>query len=706
MSSSADDRLPQALKVGNHKFLINGEVKSVYGGAVHYWRLDRDKWSDILDKVIGMGFKVVETYIPWEAHEIKRGEFDFGQINPSNDIDAFLTLCEEKGLYTIVRPGPQINSELTWFGYPVRILDDPEMQALTSQGSKAVLTQVPRPIPAISYTSDKFFEETALWYDAICAILAKHAYPKGNLVACQVDNEMAFFFHINPYECDFSPSAIKGYRAFLAKKYETVEKLNSVYRSKFTSFDEVDAPRRFNGDKKEDIPFYTDWIEYRERYLVDSMDRLGKMLRERGLQDIPLFHNYPHPLGPGGSVSGITTPFNLLALEEKLDFVGFDIYSRKELYDHVKTVVSYVVGTSRYPFIPEFIAGVWPWYLNPGGSEDEEFVTKAALMHGIKGYSRYMIVERNRWLASPVRLDGRIREANYEVHRHVNRMANQHRFPEMERKVDVLLMANRDYDRLEAASVLVSFPGDFLEPLMGFSEYPNFMSVSEKPLGFAEPVQMEKSKWFMKFYNGLTDTGYQFLLGDTALPLERMQKYNTIMISSFEFMNSELQRKLVAFVKAGGRVVLGPRIPTLDEKMFADETILKELNAASVRSVTAKNGEIGKAYVVGGGEFIHLTDTSDPNAVLAAIFEAQSVIKANKSDSRLDVVVHRSADSDQSLVVFVANPTADAISAKVGLNMAVKAVKEIWAEQPVGVDGNSWSDEIPPYTIKIYECSL
>ena len=71
-----------------------------------------------------------------------------------------------------------------------------------------------------------------------------------------------------------------------------------------------------------------------------------------GCGDIALFHNYPHPLGPGGAVSGFTTPFNLMGLEEKLDFVGFDIYSRKELYEHVKTVVSYVVGTSRYPVHP------------------------------------------------------------------------------------------------------------------------------------------------------------------------------------------------------------------------------------------------------------------------------------------------------------------------------------------------------------------
>lgn len=229
-----------------------------------------------------------------------------------------------------------------------------------------MLTQVPRPIPALSYTSEEFFDETAKWYDAICAILRKHKAPKGCIIAAQVDNEMGYFFHINSYMADYSKSSIKKYQEFLKTKYQTVKNLNKLYVTSYKSIEEIDPPRRFEGKKKEDLLYYTDWIEYRELYLIDSLNRLTQMLRARGLRDIPIFHNYPHPLGPGGSVGATKTPFNLPELEKKLDFVGFDIYSRKELYDHVKTIVSYVVGCSRFPFIPEFIAGVWPWYYRTG----------------------------------------------------------------------------------------------------------------------------------------------------------------------------------------------------------------------------------------------------------------------------------------------------------------------------------------------------
>lgn len=392
--------------VEGQRFSVRDETKTFYAGAAHYWRLDRDKWGIILDQVKKMGFTAISVYMPWEVHEIERGRFDF---EGNKDIDAFLTMLEVKGFDIIARPGPQINSELTWFGYPLRILADPELHALNAEGTPAVLTQVPRPIPAVSYAADKFFEEAGLWYDAICAILARHMYPAGRLLAVQVDNEMAYFFHINAYASDFHPASVALYRRFLAGKYDDIARLNLAYGTRHRGFEQVEPPRRFDARGRQDIPYYLDWAAYRESYLVGAMDRLAGMMRERGLTDIALFHNYPHPLGPGGSASGFTAPFNMPALEGKLDWVGFDVYSRKELYHHVKTVLSYVVGTSRFPYIAELIAGVWPWYLDPGDLTDEEFVTKAVLMQGVKGFSRYMLVERDRWTDTPVRRDGRVR---------------------------------------------------------------------------------------------------------------------------------------------------------------------------------------------------------------------------------------------------------------------------------------------------------
>lgn len=694
--TAVNDRGRRAATVEDQRFSVLGETKAVYAGAMHYWRLERDKWGAILDEVKRMGFTAISIYIPWEVHEVRRGEFTFAG---NKDIDAFLTLIEEKGLDIVARPGPQINSELTWFGYPVRVLQDPELQALNSQGSMAVLTQVPRPIPALSYAVDRFFDEVALWYDAICPILAKHACPAGRLAAVQVDNEMAYFFHVNAYAADFHPESIRRYRAFIAEKYGDLAELNRVYRSTYGAWDEVEPPRRFEAARKEDIPYYMDWVAYRERYLVDSMDRLAQMMRVRGLDQVALFHNYPHPLGPGGAASGFTTPFNIPALEEKLDFVGFDVYSRKELYHHVKTVLSYVVGTSRFAYIPEFIAGVWPWYLNPGGRSDEEFVTKAALMQGIKGFSRYMLVERDRWLDSPVRRDGRVRAEHAAMFTRANRVAVAGEFVEMRRQADVLLLANRDYDRLEAASVLVSFPGDFLETPSGFSEYPNFMTVSERSLGFEEPVQVAKAEWFAKAFDGLNGAGISYLISDTALALDRWKSFRAVVVSSYEFMAAEVQKKLVAYLAAGGTVVLGPRLPELDERMRTDVTLKKTLEMSTSEQV----GDVCTAYVVGQGRLVHVVDLSDAAKVLQAALGELPVVRFSCNDQRVDVTVHAPAGGGDRRIVYVANPTPDPIDAEVQLTPDVTFVRELWSDREIGAT-KVLRETLPPYSIGIYDC--
>jgi beta-galactosidase len=691
----------KSIAVADHAFRVDGRSAELYGGAMHYWRLEREKWDGILDSVVKMGFTTISIYIPWEVHEVERGVFDF---SGNKDIDAFLTLIESKGLKIVVRPGPQINSELTWFGYPVRILDDPELQALNSQGTKAVLTQVPRPIPAVAYSADKFFDETALWYDAICEILARHAHPKGGIVAAQVDNEMAFFFHVNAYACDYSPSSIARYQGFLAGKYGTLEAVNRAYRTAHDSFGTIDPPRRWEATSRDDIPFHTDWIEYRERYLIDSMARLADMMRARGLDEIALFHNYPHPLGPGGAASGFTTPFSIMGLEEKLDFVGFDVYSRKELYGHVKTVLSYVVGTSRFPYIPEFIAGVWPWYLNPGELYDEEFVTKAALMQGIKGFSRYMLVERDRWLDSPIRRDGRVREDHAEMFGTANALLRSTDFVNLRRQADVLLLANRDYDRLEAASVLVSFPGDFLETPSGFSEYPSYMTVSEQTLGFAQPVQVVKSDRFWAAYHGLAKAGIAYLLSDTALAPERWAARKALVLSTYEYLDATLQADLVAFASGGGAVVLGPLVPSLDEAMQPATAIGDAIAVTPGAPVMANGVMVGTTYPVGSGRMVVVESLDDAPAALEAALADLSLARFRSNDDRIDVAIHSVPGEAGRAVVFVCNPTAEAIDVEVSVAAPVTAATELWTSAPATLSGGAIVAAMPAYTINVYDC--
>ena len=65
-------------------------------------------------------------------------------------------------MHVIVRPGPHINAELTYFGLPERVVWDRECQARTPRDNPVILPIVPVAFPVPSYASDAFLDETAL----------------------------------------------------------------------------------------------------------------------------------------------------------------------------------------------------------------------------------------------------------------------------------------------------------------------------------------------------------------------------------------------------------------------------------------------------------------------------------------------------------------------------------------------------------------
>jgi beta-galactosidase len=246
--------------------LKGGCLESIYPEVIPYWRLDRDGWQDTFDKVKAHQFTTVSIYLPWEVHEIERAKFDFGTLDSKKDLEAFLALAEEKGLRTIARPGPRINSELTWFGYPRRILDNPRVPARDAQGGNGAITQIPRPIRACTQASKDFLFEASLWFAAVLPILVKHQYPDGGLIAAVVESEIAFFFRSNPYACDFTPASVQLFQAFLEKKYGTIENVEEIYGRSLASFSQIDGPQQFEEENPRDFPAYGDWIEYRKRF--------------------------------------------------------------------------------------------------------------------------------------------------------------------------------------------------------------------------------------------------------------------------------------------------------------------------------------------------------------------------------------------------------------------------------------------------------
>ena len=84
-------------------FYLDNEPFRIISGAVHYFRIVPQYWRDRLEKLKAMGANTVETYIPWNMHEPKKGQFVFDGLL---DIRSFVLLAQELGLYVILRPPP------------------------------------------------------------------------------------------------------------------------------------------------------------------------------------------------------------------------------------------------------------------------------------------------------------------------------------------------------------------------------------------------------------------------------------------------------------------------------------------------------------------------------------------------------------------------------------------------------------------------
>ena len=105
----------ETFAIGDTDFLLNGEPFRVLSGAIHYFRVHPDQWADRIAKAHAMGLNTIETYVAWNAHEPKRGEWN---TTGGNDLGRFLDLVAAEGMYAIVRPGPYICAEWHNGGLP------------------------------------------------------------------------------------------------------------------------------------------------------------------------------------------------------------------------------------------------------------------------------------------------------------------------------------------------------------------------------------------------------------------------------------------------------------------------------------------------------------------------------------------------------------------------------------------------------------
>ncbi|MCF1600767.1 glycoside hydrolase family 35 protein [Tetragenococcus halophilus] len=151
-------------------FLLNNKPFKILSGAIHYFRVHPDDWYHSLYNLKALGFNTVETYIPWNMHEAKKGQFSFEGIL---DLERFLKMAQEIGLYAIVRPSPYICAEWEMGGLPAWLLNES---------------------CHIRSSDPAYLKHVAQYYDVLIKKLVSHQLSAGgNILMVQVENEYGSF---------------------------------------------------------------------------------------------------------------------------------------------------------------------------------------------------------------------------------------------------------------------------------------------------------------------------------------------------------------------------------------------------------------------------------------------------------------------------------------------------------------------------------
>jgi beta-galactosidase len=579
---------------------VGGLELPLFSGAIHYWRLDPDRWGAILDAAAGLGFRVVETYIPWSVHERAPHHFDFGRESRARDIGRFLELVHERGLYALVRPGPHINSELTDFGFPARVLADPKVQARTAHGTPAILPMFPRPFPTPSYASEAFLDEVAGWYDAILPLIASRLAPHGPVLAVQVDNEWSYFFRSGLYDLDYSDGAVAGYRRFLLDRYGDLEALNEAYGTKHTRIDSVHPPRRYV--PSEPIRYHLDWARHQSWALLEALRRLEAMQRVHLPETVPLFTNLP----PGTEAA----PFDLSGTEQLLDQVGLDLYHTRRELSKVARAGRYLTAQTRLPSCPEFGAGCFLTYI-PITPEDNAQTALAAMMYGVRSINFYMLVDRERWYGAPIRTTGALRQPLAGFYASLNRVIERYRLAARPRACEVAVLRVRLYDRLGSISSLL---GPIPPLVLHGLGIPQVRHCREGEAGTAAAMH---ERWSTAWQAALHRAEIDFDLADSDQDEALLRRYRMIFVPVLARFDAALAARLVALARAGMWVVYGPEEPETDLETGAP------IDWPGPETITAVD-EHWQARAVGVGALIRV---SAPDLPLEGITRAAGVAR-------------------------------------------------------------------------------
>lgn len=141
------DTVPDRIEVTSRFLERAGDPWFPVTGEIHFSRISRSRWPEVLGHARAGGLDSVATYVFWQAHEPTPGVFRWdGDL----DLRAFIELAQDCGLDVIVRMGPWAHGEARHGGFPDWLMElgldtrtnDPAYLALATRFYAEIVTQL------------------------------------------------------------------------------------------------------------------------------------------------------------------------------------------------------------------------------------------------------------------------------------------------------------------------------------------------------------------------------------------------------------------------------------------------------------------------------------------------------------------------------------------------------------------------------------
>lgn len=593
------------MEIKNGYFTLGGKPFFLYSGEIHYFRIKASDWPARLRALKEAGFNSVSTYIPWIWHEPEEGQLDFsGRTLPERDVLGFIDLAGKMGLHVSARVGPISNAELVNEGLPGWLLKGHPDIFVTGRRDVGNLPHV----TIVSYLHPVFQEKVAAWYSALLPEIASRQVTRGgNVHSVQLCNEIAMV-HWLQKGADYKDHVNAMYRGFIEKKYKTLAVLNHAHKTKYKNFADVRQPLSDEVDPSS-LAVHVDWSLFYRHYYAAYFLTLSQQARQKGI-DVPLLCNIPqfydYDIRGRGNWAPMTTSmfrdFPLLTPDlifggayqmRHLDFENFhDVSITTEVTRmlgavKVKAFPRTEVPLDGLPALPEFVPveesplPVVCAELQTGIMRDRPRLypqqvalnVKSSVGQGLAGLNAYMFAGGENALGTgafgtyhdwqaPLGPTGEKRE-------HLAPLKDFGRF--LKWAGPHLAMTKKSVD----TSLGVYFPYYATEYWSG---------------PWTEALEGQRtSLWYDGMARLIHLAGYSVQCADIQRsPIDILLKHKSLWVFSLGFMDHETQLKLADYVKGGGKLFLGPSLPSRGLRGEKD-TALADALGLSVVGGTSKN---------------------------------------------------------------------------------------------------------------------